>query len=201
MNNVKHLQTLTKCIEKCEMKHQIKILSDASVHDVYVKCYKKADFKNIDFDKQAFLYIQAECVKAMKNNYPLKSAMFRSKKIYNDEKNNSLLINRISEFSSKIDPNSVIFINLDIYNMLNYSKKSIREMNLIDNLITPTNLVISGLNVYVVQDKFIQNNIVIYAKTKQNHSGMYSFINMNKSLFTLRTIGEFNNGYSFKYIY
>jgi hypothetical protein len=203
------LRTLTNCIEKCELNQEVKIKSIVenkpvwTPHKIKAKSYRKKDFRDIDFDKTCVKYVKEKSLSYTKTHFPdLSLALYKGG--ISKEDNKLMLQERIIDLgnrlvASKNDPN-IILVNLKTYNLLSGVEYTKEEIGLNDTII-PTNLTISGMNLYVMEDRLIGDNVIVYSSTKKGRNGVYSVINNRRRFFSIDCVGEFNQGAAFKYIY
>ena len=202
------LRTITNCIEDCELNQEIKIRSVIENKPVWTpfkikaKSYRKKDFKLIDFDINSVKYVKEKSLSLTKKMFPELSLLLYKDSISKEE-NSIMLRDRITFIGNKLadyksDPDTIL-VNLDVYNILSEVEYTKEEIGLKDSIV-PTNLIISGMNLYVMEDRLIGNNVIVYSSTKKGREGVYSIINNRKRFFMIDCVGEFNQGASFKYI-
>jgi hypothetical protein len=206
---MKVLRTLTNCIEKCDLDQEVKIKSIVDNKPVWTpftvraKSYRKKDFKDIDFDKTCVKYVKEKSLSLTRTQFPELSLVLYKEGISKEE-NKLLLQKKIMELGNLLanlekDPDITI-VNLKTFNLLSGVEYSKEEIGLEDTIVA-TNLTITGMNVYVMEDRLIGNNVIVFSTTKKGRTGIYSIINNRRRFFNIDCVGEFNQGVAFKYIY
>lgn len=203
------LRTLTNCVEKCELDQEIKIKSIVENKPVWTpssiraKSYRKKDFTNIDFDKTCVKYVKEKSLSLTKKRFPELSLVLYKGGL-SKEDNKLMLQEKIIDLGNRLaelknDPD-IILVNLKTYNLLSSIEYTKEEIGLNDTIIA-TNLTVSGMNVYVMEDRLIGENVIVYSTTKKGREGVYSVINNRRRFFAIDCVGDFNQGFAFKYIY
>lgn len=201
---MKSLNTLTKCIEKCTINQNVEISNviDKKIHiekfKIKAERYRKNDFENINFDKLCLSFIKDKSLLYTKRNFPEFSIMLYRKgsSIKNNIKElNSRIISLCNKLISNDKHPNILLINLKIFKLL-------FDFDIeLNNTFEFTNFTLLGMNIIIVDEKIINNNIIIYSNTKRNQKGVYSVINNKRKLFDITCIGDFNQGIAFKYNY
>ena len=202
------LRTITNCIEDCDLNQEIKIKSMVenkptwTPFKIKAKSYRKKDFRDIDFDINSIKYIKDKSLSLTKKIFPEFSLLLYKDGI-SKEDNITMLKDRITFIGNKLADNKydpdIILVNLETYNLLSGVEYTKTEIGL-EEAIVPTNLIISGMNLYVMEDKLIGNHIIVYSSTKKGREGVYSIINNKRRFFMIDCVGEFNQGLAFKYL-